>query len=161
MYRTILSTIILLSGIALGGGGIWLATLGGSWFYILLGAALIVSGALMMARNAIGLGLYALTLLVTLGWSLWEVGPDWWSLAPRGALLVVLLAAFGKGPSGSGWAWGRAIAALAYASLVAPVRPVSGCVACCVCGGSRAGGAQELPELSRFCGACLLLVVRT
>ena len=90
MYRTILSTIILLSGIALGGGGIWLATLGGSWFYILLGAALIVSGALMMARNAIGLGLYALTLLVTLGWSLWEVGPDWWSLAPRGALLVVL-----------------------------------------------------------------------
>jgi quinoprotein glucose dehydrogenase len=90
MYRIILSVLIVLIGVVLFGGGIWLAALGGSWFYILLGAALMASGALLLARRGAGLTLYAATLLVTLAWSLWEVGFDWWALSPRGSLLVVL-----------------------------------------------------------------------
>ena len=75
-------------------------------------------------------------------------------LMVRRRVPVVLLAASGKGPSASGWAWGRAIAALAYASLVALVCPVSDGVACCVCGGLppglRAERDRELALLSRF-----------
>jgi len=90
MYRIILSLVVAIIGVALFAGGVWLAALGGSWFYILLGAALVVSAALTFRRNPAGLALFGVTLLVTLGWSLWEVGFDWWALSARGSLLIVL-----------------------------------------------------------------------
>jgi len=90
MYRIILSAIILVIGAALLAGGIWLASLGGSWFYIGLGLALVISAMLTYRRNPVGLALYGASLLVTLGWSLWEVGFDWWALSARGSLLIVL-----------------------------------------------------------------------
>ncbi|MBZ9674013.1 membrane-bound PQQ-dependent dehydrogenase, glucose/quinate/shikimate family [Mesorhizobium sp. ES1-3] len=90
MYRLVLSIIVLLTGFILAAGGVWLAALGGSWFYILLGALLAASGALLAMRNAVGLSLYGLTILITLIWAVWEVGLDWWALAPRGGLLLVL-----------------------------------------------------------------------
>lgn len=90
MYRTILSAIIFVIGAVLLAGGIWLASLGGSWFYIGLGIALVFSAVLTYRRNPVGLALYGASLLVTLGWSLWEVGFDWWALSARGSLLIVL-----------------------------------------------------------------------
>jgi len=90
VYRTILSVIVILLGLVLVAGGIWLAVLGGSWFYILLGFLLALSGGLLLARRASGLLLYGLTILLTLAWAVWEVGFDWWALAPRGALILVL-----------------------------------------------------------------------
>ena len=90
MYRIILSSLIVLLGLVLGAGGIWLAKIGGSWFYVVLGAALLISGVLLFRRSGAGLVLYAATLLVTLGWALWEVGLDWWPLSARGALLIVI-----------------------------------------------------------------------
>ncbi|QFI69049.1 PQQ-binding-like beta-propeller repeat protein [Sinorhizobium alkalisoli] len=90
MYRLVVSVLVLLVGMVLAAGGVWLAALGGSWFYIPFGAMIAVSAALLMLRNAVGLGLYGLAVLVTLAWSLWEVGLDWWALAPRGGLLLVI-----------------------------------------------------------------------
>ncbi|WEX09525.1 PQQ-binding-like beta-propeller repeat protein [Chelativorans sp. AA-79] len=90
MYRIVLSVIVIILGLVLAAGGVWLAVVGGSWYYILLGILLIVSGGLLIARRAIGLGLYAATILITLAWGLWEVGFDWWALAPRGSLLLIL-----------------------------------------------------------------------
>ncbi len=90
MYRIILSLLVIALGIALAAGGAWLVTLGGSWFYVLAGVLLAASGGLLMARNAAGLALYGVTVLVTLAWSVWEVGLDWWALAPRGGLLLVM-----------------------------------------------------------------------
>ncbi|WP_256753459.1 membrane-bound PQQ-dependent dehydrogenase, glucose/quinate/shikimate family [Mesorhizobium sp. Mes31] len=90
MYRIILSLVIFVIGAALLAGGGWLALLGGSWFYIVLGAALVISAALTFRRNPAGLALYGITLLVTLGWSIWEVGFDWWALSARGSLLIML-----------------------------------------------------------------------
>src|SRR5690606_16393582 len=90
VYRIILSVIIILLGIALVAGGIWLAFLGGSWFYILLGLLLAISSALLLVRRASGLLIYGLTILVSVAWGVWEVGFDWWALVPRGALILVL-----------------------------------------------------------------------
>ena len=90
MYRTILSIIVILLGLILAAGGIWLAALGGSWFYILFGLLLILSGGLLIARRAIGLTLFGVTILITLAWAIWEVGFDWWALTPRGSLVLVL-----------------------------------------------------------------------
>jgi len=89
MLRAPLAWIILLCALFCTIGGIWLGVLGGSWFYLLLGLLLGIAACLLLARHAIGLMLYALALLATLAWSVWEVGFDWWALAPRGGLLFV------------------------------------------------------------------------
>ena len=64
MYRTIVSLVLALLGAALLAGGIWLAALGGSFFYILLGAAICVSAYLLFRRHSSGLALYGATLIV-------------------------------------------------------------------------------------------------
>jgi quinoprotein glucose dehydrogenase len=90
MYRIILSAIILLIGVALAGQGAWLVSLGGSWFYVVMGVGLIVAAGLLWDRRPSGLTVYAVTLLVTLVWAIWESGFDWWALSARGSLLVAL-----------------------------------------------------------------------
>lgn len=86
----VLAFIFILCGLAIGGGGIWLAVLGGSFFYIILGLAFIATGILVLYGNPLALWLYAATVLVSLVWALWEVGLDWWALAPRGDVVIVL-----------------------------------------------------------------------
>ncbi|HEX5779433.1 MAG TPA: PQQ-binding-like beta-propeller repeat protein [Xanthobacteraceae bacterium] len=90
MIRVALSSLILLLGLSLAAGGIWLAALGGSWAYSLIGLLLFASAVLLFVRSPVGLALYGGTLIVTLVWSVWEVGLDWWALAPRGGLLILL-----------------------------------------------------------------------
>lgn len=90
MFRIILAVLLLLLGGALLAGGAWLAWLGGAPFYLGLGLATLVTAGLLLARRPAALWLYALMLFATLGWSLWEVGFDWWALAARGSLLAVI-----------------------------------------------------------------------
>src|SRR5690606_29907030 len=45
---------------------------------------------LLFARQRAALLVFALTVIGTLGWALWEVGFDWWQLAPRGGVVVLL-----------------------------------------------------------------------
>ena len=78
-----------LCGIALVGLGGWLAALGGSPFYLGLGIAFLLLTFLIARKRLVALHVYALVLLVALGWGVWEVGFDWWQLVPRGWLLVV------------------------------------------------------------------------
>lgn len=70
-------------------GGIWLATIGGSWYYIIGGAAMLLTAFLLWRRNSAALVVYALLLLATLAWGVWEVGTDFWALAPRTDVLVI------------------------------------------------------------------------
>lgn len=86
----ILSLIFWLVGLALLGGGIWLITLDGSWYYALAGIVLIVVGALTRSRRPTAQTLYALFLIATAAWSLWESGYDWWPLATRLGLFLIL-----------------------------------------------------------------------
>jgi quinoprotein glucose dehydrogenase len=43
-------------------GGIWLATLGGSWYYAVLGLALLVTAGYLWRKSGAGLWWYALVL---------------------------------------------------------------------------------------------------
>ncbi|HBZ06815.1 MAG TPA: membrane-bound PQQ-dependent dehydrogenase, glucose/quinate/shikimate family [Massilia sp.] len=80
---TITGSIFILLGLALLGGGIYLATLGGSFYYLVSGLALIINGVLVLKRRRSALGLMAAILVVTVAWSLVEVRFDWWQLLPR------------------------------------------------------------------------------
>ena len=71
-------------------GGIWLMVLGGSWYYAALGVALLANAWLLRRNRTTGLWLYALVLATTLAWGIWEVGADFWALAPRYDVLFLL-----------------------------------------------------------------------
>jgi quinoprotein glucose dehydrogenase len=81
---------MVLLGLALVAGGVWLTALGGSWYYVLVGIGLLLTGALLMARRAAALWVYAVVVFGTLVWAVLEVGFDWWQLAPRGGVIVLL-----------------------------------------------------------------------
>src|SRR6476661_2168043 len=88
--RLILCALIAILGLWLLGFGAWLALLGGSIYYVLAGIALLASAVLLFRGRSAGLIVYAAIVLVTMAWALWEVGLDFWQLAPRGDLLVPL-----------------------------------------------------------------------
>jgi quinoprotein glucose dehydrogenase len=82
--------ILLLIGLPLAGGGVWLLTLGGSSYYLIAGAVISASGILLIRGRKAGAQLYGLLFLGTILWSLWEVGLDGWALMPRLALPALL-----------------------------------------------------------------------
>ena len=89
----VVAAVLILFGIPIFAGGIWLIALGGSWYYAIAGIGLIASGALMLRRNIAGLWVYLATYVFTLAWAFWEVGTDWWGQVPRLVAPTVLLIA--------------------------------------------------------------------
>ena len=89
MIRIIAAAILALIGLYLFLGGIWLAAINGARLYMLLGALVFVSGMQLYRRRPSALVFYGLALLLTVVWSLNEVGVDWWALSARGSLLIV------------------------------------------------------------------------
>ena len=90
MTRIILAAVVALFGGALAIGGARLISLGGTWGYLVLGLLLLLSAGLLLARRRAGLVAYGVAIVFALAWGLWEVGLDWWALAPRGGVLVLL-----------------------------------------------------------------------
>jgi quinoprotein glucose dehydrogenase len=86
----ITAIVLLLIGIYLAAGGGWLAALGGSPYYLATGIALIIAGFLLFRASPAAIWLYTAVLFGTLIWALWEAGLDFWPLAPRGGVLVLL-----------------------------------------------------------------------
>ena len=86
MYGVLLALV----GLILLAGGIRLVTLGGSWYYLLAGAATLVSGVLLTRAKAEGGLLYLVVVIGTAIWSLAEVGTAFWGLVPRLAPVLVL-----------------------------------------------------------------------
>jgi quinoprotein glucose dehydrogenase len=86
----IFAVLLLLLGLALGGGGAELVLLGGSLYYLVTGLALIASAVLLWRGRRAGMWVYLVVIAYTLAWSLWEVGFDGWSLASRLGLFVLL-----------------------------------------------------------------------
>jgi len=84
--------VILLAILGLGalGGGLWLMLLGGSWYYAIAGLLFLATAALLAKRSPAALSVYALLVIGTLIWALWEAGLDWWPLSARGDVIAVV-----------------------------------------------------------------------
>ncbi len=90
MAITLTALVFFLIGAALGVGGVWLAVLGGSWYYIVAALAFLITSYLLFRKRASALLVYAILVIGTLGWAIWEIGLDWWQLAPRGGVIMLL-----------------------------------------------------------------------
>jgi quinoprotein glucose dehydrogenase len=122
----VIGAVVGLIGAAVGAAGLWLIALGGSWYYLLAGLALVATAVLLVRRRPSALWLYAALLVATMIWAVWEVGLDFWALAPRGDVLAILgivlalpwvVRRLGAATwPGAGW---PLIASLALAGLVA------------------------------------------
>ncbi|MBY3595777.1 glucose/quinate/shikimate family membrane-bound PQQ-dependent dehydrogenase [Rhizobium bangladeshense] len=90
MAIIVTSILFIIIGLALGGGGLWLVTLGGSVFYLFAGLMFLVTAGLLLMRKAAALWVYAVLVVAALAWAVWEVGFDWWQLGPRGGVIILL-----------------------------------------------------------------------
>ncbi|WP_416797008.1 glucose/quinate/shikimate family membrane-bound PQQ-dependent dehydrogenase [Ciceribacter azotifigens] len=90
MTRIISIIIFGVLGLVLLAGGMQLLMLGGSPFYLVAGIVLTLTAVLIAMRRALALWLYGLFIIVSLGWAIFEVGFEWWQLAARGGLIIVL-----------------------------------------------------------------------
>jgi glucose dehydrogenase len=86
----ILASILLLIGLLLAVGGIRLATLGGSLYYLIAGVALIAAAVMLWRGQRWGAYLYGLVTVGTILWAIMESGFDGWALAPRVLPFLVL-----------------------------------------------------------------------
>ncbi|WP_064681939.1 glucose/quinate/shikimate family membrane-bound PQQ-dependent dehydrogenase [Rhizobium bangladeshense] len=90
MAIVITCILFIIIGLALGGGGLWLVTLGGSVFYLFAGLMFLITAGLLLMRKAVALWVYAVLVIAALAWAVWEVGFDWWQLGPRGGMIILL-----------------------------------------------------------------------
>ncbi|MES5046986.1 glucose/quinate/shikimate family membrane-bound PQQ-dependent dehydrogenase [Rhizobium nepotum] len=90
MAVTVTAVILSLIGLALFGFGSQLVMLGGSLYYVLSGLAFLLTAILLFKRNRAALHVYALFIVATLAWAVWEVGFDWWQLGPRGGIIILI-----------------------------------------------------------------------
>jgi quinoprotein glucose dehydrogenase len=81
---------MLLYGAGLAAPGGLLAWLGGSPFYLAAGLTSIAVAVLLWRASARAIPLYALLLVTTLTWAVWECGDDGWALLPRTSLPILL-----------------------------------------------------------------------
>ena len=79
----IFASLLLLIGLVLAIGGVRLASLGGSLYYVIAGLLLIVSAVLLWRGRRSGAYVYWLLTVGTVVWALLESGFDGWALAPR------------------------------------------------------------------------------
>lgn len=87
---TFTAGLIGLLGLVLAGGGAYLAYLGGSLYFLIAGAAFLLAAIWIARRQSRGLWLFALALVGTYLWALWESGYSWWPLASRVGLPSLL-----------------------------------------------------------------------
>ncbi|MEJ8849070.1 membrane-bound PQQ-dependent dehydrogenase, glucose/quinate/shikimate family [Variovorax rhizosphaerae] len=70
-------------GALLAAGGLYLVTLGGSWYYLIAGAGTLLSGVWISQDRLKGVGLYLAVFGFTVLWTLWESGLNVWGWVPR------------------------------------------------------------------------------
>ena len=120
----VFGSLFILFGAALFLGGVTLARLGGSSYYVIAGVALIASGIQLLRQRASGVWLYALVVSGTLIWAIAESGLSMWGLLPRLSTFVGVGAAFAAALAwtrpefaGARPLWGRAMVVAAPVAI--------------------------------------------
>lgn len=124
VLHKVFGAILVLVGLLMALPGAFLIGLGGSWYYLLAGAGLVMAGVGYVRGSFWGFGAFAIVFLATLVWAIWEAGFNLWPLVPRIvapmvlAIPAVLLAPRLAGARNNGLAAGAAgVLALGVAGM--------------------------------------------
>ncbi|WP_116668387.1 PQQ-binding-like beta-propeller repeat protein, partial [Pseudomonas sp. GL93] len=85
-----LGVVIALLGLALAVGGAKLVSLGGSWYFLLGGVVMAISGLLIARCKPAGAWLFAAFLVATAVWAVADVGLEYWPLFSRLFMFAVI-----------------------------------------------------------------------
>ncbi|PLW69580.1 membrane-bound PQQ-dependent dehydrogenase, glucose/quinate/shikimate family [Pseudohalioglobus lutimaris] len=130
-FSRLLGLLLFLIGGWLTIGGAWLASLGGSLYYLPAGLVTLSVALLVWRRRLLALWLYLGLALATLAWALAESGLDFWLLLPRlgmplGLTILLLLVLWpggrflpGAGRSRAPWAGLAVVGAFAGVMAIA------------------------------------------
>lgn len=88
----IFAVVMGLFGAAMLYGGVQLAFVGGTMFYLIAGLAMLGTAALLWIGSGWALWLYGALVAAALGWTLFETGLDIWAMIPRLSFFYVLFA---------------------------------------------------------------------
>lgn len=132
VWLVILGVVIIAAALFFIGGGAWLITLGGSWYFLPAGIVLFFSGLNIIRGRALGALLFGLVLVATALWSLWEVGLEFWPLVLRlfamavGGVVVALsvpLLTRERGPRLAGYGAALVLVAAVVATAIGAFSP--------------------------------------
>lgn len=82
-WLALLGILVALFGLVLAIGGVRLVTLGGSWYFVLMGIASLVAGVLIFRRRPLGALIYAAAFVATVIWALADAGLTFWPQVSR------------------------------------------------------------------------------
>ncbi len=91
VIASVMGAILIIFALPLVPGGLWLMTVGGSWYYFVAGTLVLLAGVQLLRQSRWGLWLYLICCAMSLIWAIWEVGLQPWALLPRLLPLLVLL----------------------------------------------------------------------
>lgn len=117
----IFAAILALAALPLIAGGAYLIILGGSWYYLPAGLALLATAFFLFRRSRLAVWIYLATFAITVAWALWESGFNGWAQIPRIfapfvmlVLLFLCLPGLSRGPRAT-----RSTVAAGFAGFVA------------------------------------------
>ncbi len=90
VFAKLVGIIVALVGLALGAGGAYLATLGGSWYYLVAGVLMLIAGIQLFRGRVSGAAIYGVVFVGTFLWAAWESGLNYWRWIPRLDVVLIL-----------------------------------------------------------------------
>jgi quinoprotein glucose dehydrogenase len=90
----VLALVLGLFGLFMVVGGAWLIGLGGNWYYAIAGVLSIASAVSLARRRPSATLWFGVLFALTLVWTIWESGADYWGWVPRFALILIFAIAF-------------------------------------------------------------------
>ena len=116
---------MLVFGLPFAGLGGYLASLGGSWYFLLAGLGMIISAVLYARKRLLGAGLFAAVMLLSVIWALADAGLVFWPQISRlfalGVLSLVVALTYPTLRKANGLPGGRGGYALAGVLAIAVV----------------------------------------
>jgi len=82
--------LMALIGLAVGGLGFKLATVGGSWYFLIMGVVMLIAAFLIARHRTSGIILYAVAFIASAIWAVSDAGWDFWPLFSRLFTFAVL-----------------------------------------------------------------------
>lgn len=90
ILQWLLARLMTLIGLAVGGLGLKLVTVGGSGYFLIMGVAMVIAAVLIFINRASGIVLYGIAFIASLFWAVSDAGWDFWPLFSRLFTFAVL-----------------------------------------------------------------------